>query len=154
MPAAYPINSFQPIVPFDGPPTNESIGMLGQVGVDVNSGAYYQRIAGRWWPFGQGPSAPVLTTLTATTTKDNSPSDGATSNQIQIVTQDQNGDPMGILVNVTSSSTTSAQSSETNTNPSTGNTTLLVKDNVAETVTITVTDPTTNKTASATCTFV
>jgi len=156
MPAAYPINSYQPIVPFDGPPTDQSIGMLGQVGVDVNSGSYYQKIGGKWYTFGQGPTSPVLTTLTGVPGTDSSPADGTTKNSVTFTAQDQNGDPMEVILMVTMAEGASAVLDQTSlqTSLSNGQATVTLSDTVAEAVSITATENTSGKIASATSTFV
>lgn len=153
MPAAYPINSFQPIVPFDGAPTDQSIGMLGQMGVDVSSGAYYQKIGGKWYPYGEGPLAQVLTTLTGNASIDGSMADGASMNNATFVAQDQNGQPMEASLAITLSSSTAVTSTQSiTTNASNGSATVSVTDTVAESVTVTAKSG--SKSATATLNFV
>jgi len=155
MPAAYPINSFQPIVPFDGPPSDNSIGMLGQIGVDVNSGAYYQKILGKWYAFGDGPYNPVLTTLNGQPTVDGAAPDGTTMNNVTFTAQDQKGNPMQVNLNISLDSSTAYTATQTtSTNSTTGQATVSLTDTVAEVVTVTATAADgSGKTATASSTF-
>jgi hypothetical protein len=151
MPAAYPINSYQPVIAFDGEP-DPSMGMLGQVAVDVNSGAYSQKIGGKWYPFGQGPLEPVLTTLQLSSNTDNAPADGTAINNLIITAQDQNGLGMQVMVNITTDSSTanlSLANAMTNTN---GTVSVTVTNTVAEAVNVTATSG--GQTAQVVSTFV
>lgn len=152
MPAVYPINSYAPIIPFDGDP-DPAFGTLGQIGVDVSSAKYYQKIGAKWYPFGSGPGEPVLTTLSAAVGTDNSPADGATSNSVIFTALDQNGQPMGGSLTVTLSSETANAAPSVDINPTTGTATVIVRDTVAETVTVTG-DAGGGKTAAANVVFV
>jgi hypothetical protein len=153
MAAVYPINSFHSIVPSDGPPTSALRGVLGQVAVDVNTGAYYQRIRDQWYPLGSGPVDPVLTTLTGNASVDNSPADGVAQNNVTFDAKDQNGDPMGVLLTLTSSSTTANFGADTvDTNPSTGTATTSLTNTVAEGVMVNATDGSVQATVMSTFT--
>jgi hypothetical protein len=152
MPAAYPVNSHQQIIPFDGTP-DPSMGMLGQIAVDVSAGAYYQKILGKWYPFGSGPVDPVLTTLTGNPSVDSSPADGTTSNNVTFDAKDQDGNPMQVSLALTTSSTTAELNATTmDTNASTGTATVSLTDTVAEAVTVTATSGSVTGTATSTFT--
>lgn len=151
--AAYPINTFQPIIPSDGPPTESLQGVLGQIAVDVNSGAYYERIGGRWFALGSGPTNPELTTLTGNASVDGSPADGATHNNVTFTALDQEGAPMAVPLSITLDSGTAFTDTQTiTTNSSTGTATVSLTDTVAEAVTVTATSGATTATATSTFT--
>lgn len=154
MAAAYPINSRAPIIPFDGEP-DTSLGLLGQVGVDINSGTFYEKIGGLWFKVGTGPVEPVLTTLSGNSSVDNSPANGETSNNATFTALDQNGAAMEVGLVISASSETANLSATTiTTNQSTGTATVSLTDTVAEAVTVTATATANGgKTATVTSTF-
>jgi hypothetical protein len=151
MPAAYPVNSYQPIIPFDGEP-DPAMGMLGQVAVDINSGAYKQKIGGKWYSLGDGPIEPALTTLQLSSNTDNAPADGTAINNLIITAQDQDGLGMQVMVNITTDSDTAVLSlanAMTNTN---GTVSVTLTNTVAEAVNVTATSG--GQTAQVVSTFV
>jgi hypothetical protein len=152
MPAAYPVNSYQPVIPFDGEP-DPAMGVLGQVGVDISSGAYHQKIGGKWYPYGQGPIEPTLATLSGVPHTDNAPADGVGINVVKFIALDQNGAGMQVTLNLSSNSPTAVMNMNTMvTGSSDGSATVSVTDTVAEAVTITATSG--GQTANVTSTFI
>jgi hypothetical protein len=149
--AAYPVNSYQPLIPFDGEP-DPAMGMLGQVGVDISSGSYYQKIGGKWYTLGDGPIEPVLTTLQITPNTDNAPADGVAINNLIISALDENGLGMQVMVNISTSSSTAVLSLGNVMTNSSGTASVTLTNTVAEAVTVTATSG--GKTASMTSTFV
>jgi hypothetical protein len=153
MPAAYPVNDYQPILPFDGEP-DEARGMLGQVGVDCATGKFYQKI-GKWFPFGEGPGVSELTTLSGNASVDGAMADGVASNNVTFTATDQNGQPMAANLTLTVDKETAILNATTiTTNESTGSGTVSLTDTVVEAVTVTATADEGGKTATATANFV